>query len=285
MIASSKQPLIETPLPTTIIEASSSRKTINLREIWQYRVLLYFLVWRILKVRYKQTVVGAAWAILQPLSMMIVFSVFLGALVRVPSGNLPYPLLVFSGLVPWTVFANGMGQAANSVVGNGNLLTKVYFPRLIIPIAPVIAVLLDFVMAFVVLIVVMLFYGYVPTINVIWLPVFLALAVIAALGVGFWLSALYVTYRDIYHLIPILTQAWFFATPVTYPGSLVPESWHLLYYLNPMAVSVQGFRWALFASDAPTLVSVVLSTLIALLLLVSGAYYFRSIERTFAERV
>lgn len=272
-------------MPMTVIKATAARRTFNLCELWQYRVLLYFLIWRILKVRYKQTVVGAAWAILQPLSMMIVFSVFLGALVHVPSDDIPYPLLVFSGLVPWTLFANGMAQAAGSVISNGNLITKVYFPRLIIPIAPVLAALLDFVMAFIVLVIVMLFYGYVPTINVVWLPVFLLLIFITGLGMGFWLSALYVRYRDIYHLIPILTQAWFFSTPVTYPGSLVPESWRTLYHLNPMAVSVEGFRWGLFGSQAPSLLYIGLSTIIALLLLLSGALYFLRMERTFAERV
>jgi len=272
-------------LPVTVIRPSSGWVPLKLRELWRYRELLYFLVWRDVKVRYKQTALGAAWAIIQPFFTMLVFSLFFGRLANIPSDNIPYPLFSFAALVPWTFFANGLGQASDSLVGNANLIKKVYFPRLVVPFAAVLSGVVDFALAFVVLLVMMLFYGRVPTINVIWLPLLLLLALITALGVGLWLSALNVEYRDVRYVVPFLTQFWLFATPIAYPSSLLSEPWRTLYGLNPMVGVVEGFRWALVGTDTAPGTIVLVSALAALAILISGAYYFRRMEQTFADVV
>jgi lipopolysaccharide transport system permease protein len=256
---------------------------LKLYEVWQYRELLFFLTWRDIKVRYKQTVLGASWAIIQPFFTMIVFSLFFGKLAGVPSDGIPYPIFSYAALVPWTFFAHGLQNASNSMVGNSNLIKKVYFPRLVIPISTMLSGIVDFVLAFAVLLVMMVYYGITPTANVVWLLPFLALALSTALGVGFWLSALNVQFRDIRHTIPFLTQFWLFATPIAYPSSLLPQPWRTVYGLNPMAGVVEGFRWALLGTDTAPGPIVLVSALAAIFLLVSGAFYFKRMERTFAD--
>lgn len=267
----------------TRIRPSQGWVPLRLRDLWEYRELLYFLVWRDVKVRYKQTALGAAWAIIQPFMTMVVFSIFFGRLANIPSDGIPYPIFSFAALVPWTFFSNGLTNASNSLVGSANLLKKVYFPRLVIPLAAVLAGIIDFVLAFVVLLGMMVVYGITPTVNVIWLPFFLLLALITALGVGLWLAALNVEYRDIRYVVPFLVQFWLFATPIAYPSSLLPEPWRTLYGLNPMVGVVEGFRWALLGTDRAPGILVLVSFVAALLILVSGAFYFRRMEKTFAD--
>lgn len=259
--------------------------SLKLKDLWEYRELLYFLIWRDIKVRYKQTVIGAAWAIIQPLMTMVVFSIFLGGLAKVPSDGIPYPVFSFAALVPWTFFANGLTQSANSLVGNANLIKKVYFPRLVIPIASVLSGVLDFALAFLVLIGIMLVYGILPTANILWFPVFLLLALVTSLGAGLWLSALNVEFRDVRHAVPFLVQIWFFSTPIVYPASLLPEPWRTLYGANPMTGVIEGFRWTLLGNAPPPGPVTAVSALVALALLVTGAFYFRRMERTFADVV
>ena len=267
------------------IEPSQGWVSLKLHEVWEYRELLYFLTWRDIKVRYKQTVLGAAWAILQPFFTMVVFSIFFGKLAKMPSDGIPYPIFAFAALVPWTFFAHGLSQSSNSLVGSANLIKKVYFPRLVIPISSVISGVVDFVLAFVVLLGMMVFYGILPTAHVIWLPFMLLLAFMTALGVGFWLSAMNVQFRDVRYTIPFLTQFWLFATPVAYPSSLLSEPWRTLYGLNPMVGVVEGFRWALLGTDTAPGPIIVVSSLAATILLVGGAFYFRRMEKTFADVV
>jgi lipopolysaccharide transport system permease protein len=256
-----------------------------LHELWEYRELLYFLIWRDLKVRYKQTTLGAAWAILQPVFMMVVFSLFFGRLGKMPSDNIPYPIFSFAALVPWTFFATGLSQSSNSLVGSAHLITKVYFPRLIIPLASVVSGVVDFAIAFTVLLGMMLYYGIMPTLNVLWLPLFLLLALVTSLGVGLWLSALNVEYRDVRHVVPFITQFWLFATPIAYPSSLLNQPWRTIYGLNPMVGVVEGFRWALLGTNTAPGPIIVVSSMVACLILITGAFYFRRMEKTFADVV
>jgi lipopolysaccharide transport system permease protein len=272
-------------LPVTRIRPARGWVSLGLRELWEYRELLWFLVWRDVKVRYKQTVLGAGWAILQPVATMVVFSLFFGRLAKVPSDGLPYPIFSFAALVPWTFFAQGLAQSANSLVGSQNLITKVYFPRLAIPIATVLAGLVDFALAFLVLLGMMPFYGIVPGPQAAALPLLLLLALVTALGAGLWLSALNVQFRDVRYVVPFLTQLWLLATPIAYPSSLLGEPWRTVYGLNPMAGVVEGFRWALLGTGAPPGPMLAASALAALALLVSGAFYFRRMEKTFADVV
>jgi lipopolysaccharide transport system permease protein len=253
--------------------------------LWEYRELLYFMAWRDIKVRYKQTVLGAAWAIIQPFFTMVVFSIFFGRLAKVPSDGLPYPIFAYAALVPWTFFANGLNQASNSLVGSANLIKKVYFPRLVVPISSVISGVVDFVLAFAVLLGMMLFYGILPTVNILWLPFFVLLIFVTALGVGFCLSALNVQFRDVRYTVPFLTQFWLFATPIAYPSSLLSEPWRTLYGINPMVGVVEGFRWALLGTDTAPGPIIIVSTVVALVLFVGGAFYFRRLERSFADVV
>ena len=267
------------------IQPSKGWTSLKLREFWENRELLYFLVWRDIKVRYKQTALGAAWAVIQPLFTMVVFSVFFGRLAKMPSDGIPYPLFSLAGLVPWTFFAGGLASSANSLVGSANLIKKVYFPRLAIPVATVLSEGLDFCIAFVVLLIMMLGYGVTPTWKVVWLPLFAALALVTSLGVGLWLSAMNVQYRDIRHVVPFITQFWMFATPIAYPSSLLSEPWRTLYGLNPMVGVVEGFRWALLGSATAPGPMMLVSTLAAIAILVTGAFYFKRVERTFADVV
>jgi lipopolysaccharide transport system permease protein len=258
---------------------------LRLNELWAYRELLYFLVWRDIKVRYKQTALGAAWVIIQPFLTMVVFTLFFGNLAKVPSDGIPYPLFAFAGLVPWTLFAYSLTESSGSLVTNQNLITKVYFPRLIIPLASVLAGLVDFAISFSVLLLLMLYYGVMPQVAVLTVPLFVILAVLAALSVGIWLSALNVEFRDVRYTIPFLTQLWMFVTPLAYASSLVPAQWRLVYGLNPMAGVVEGFRWALLGKTAPPSLLLAASAPVIVLLLIGGTYYFRRMERTFADVV
>jgi len=270
-------------LPRTRRSPSKGWAWPKLRELWEYRELLFFFVWRDIKVRYRQTVMGAMWAIIQPIFTMVIFSLFFGRLAKVPSDGLPYPVFSYAALVPWTFFATALTQASNSLVLSANMVKKIYFPRLSLPIATVLAGVIDFVLAFTVLLVMMLFYGLVPTINVLWLPIFLLLALITSLGVGLWLSAMNVQFRDVHYTIPFLTQAWLFVTPIAYPSSLLPEPWRTLYGLNPMAGVVEGFRWALLGTDTAPGSMTLVSAVVALALFISGAFYFRRMEQGFAD--
>jgi len=273
--------------PETVlrIEPSSGWVGLRLRELWSYRELLYFLVWRDVKVRYKQTLLGGTWAVLQPLFGMVVFSIFFGKLAGMPSDNLPYPVFAFAALVPWALFSNGLTHSCDSLVSSANLIKKVYFPRLAIPLSTVIAGVVDFSVALAVLFGIMAFYGIRPTFNVFWVLPLTLFTMCVSLGVGLWLSALNAKYRDIKYTVPVLAQFWLFATPIAYPSSLLSEPWRTIYGLNPMAGVVEGFRWALLGSRAapgPMLIVSVLATLAAL---VGGAFYFRRMEKTFADLV
>lgn len=267
------------------IEPSKGRVSLKLHELWEYRELLYFLIWRDVKVRYKQTVLGAAWAIIQPFCTMVVFSLFFGRLANIPSDGLPYPVFSYAALVPWTFFANGLSKASNSLVLSANLIKKVYFPRLAVPIASVLGGVVDCVLAFTVLVGMLLYYSMGPTLNVLWLPLFLLLALVTSLGAALWLSALNVQFRDVQYVVPFLTQLWLFLTPIAYPSNLLSEPWRTLYGVNPMVGVVEGFRWALLGTDTAPGLIITVSALVALVLLVSGGLYFRSMEKTFADVV
>jgi lipopolysaccharide transport system permease protein len=274
-----------TPSVITRIQPAKGWVGLNFPELWKFRELLYFLIWRDLKVRYKQTALGAAWAIIQPLLTMAVFSLFFGRLAGVPSDGVPYPIFAFTGLVPWTFFANALTQSSNSLIGSQHLITKVYFPRLVIPIASVFSGILDFAIAFVVLIAMILYYGITPGITLLTIPFFFLIALITALGSGLWLSALNVEFRDVRYIVPFLAQFWLFATPVAYPSSLLAERWRIIYALNPMVGVVEGFRWALLKTPNLSASVFAVSTITAIALLVTGALYFKRMERTFADVV
>lgn len=268
-----------------IIEPTRGWVSLQLSELWNYRELLYFLTWRDIKVRYKQTILGAAWAVIQPFFTMVVFSLFFGNLANVPSDGIPYPIFSFAALVPWQFFASGLAQSSNSLISSAHMIKKIYFPRLAMPVASIFSNLVDFALAFIVLLGMMFYFRITPTLNVIWLPFFLLLAVITSLGVGLWLSAMNVQFRDVRYAVPFITQFWMFATPIAYPSSLLDEPWRTIYGINPMVGVVEGFRWALLgAGDAPGPM-VLVSVLTALFLLVSGAFYFRRMEKTFADVV
>ena len=276
---------IASEIPVIRIEPSCGWVSLRLHELWEFRELLYFLAWRDIKVRYKQTALGVAWAVIQPFFTMVVFSIFFGKLGRMPSDGIPYPIFTFAALVPWTFFAHGVNQSSNSLVGGAQLIKKVYFPRLIVPVAAVLSGVVDFILAFIVLLGMMLYYGLAPTVNVVWLPVFLLLALITSLGAGLWLSTLNVEYRDVRHAVPFIIQFWLFATPIAYPSTLLPEPWRTLYGLNPMVGVVEGFRWALLGTDTRPGAMIFVSCLIAIALLIAGAFYFRRMEKTFADVV
>jgi lipopolysaccharide transport system permease protein len=288
-LRSEKRPHDDTPCFETLAPRLYVPPTgwphLNLRELWEYRELLYFLVWRDIKVRYKQTVLGVAWAVLQPLLTMVVFSIFFGVLGRVSSEGLPYPVFFYAALVPWTYFNSCLRRSSQSLVDSASLISKVYFPRLILPLASVLSSLVDFGFAFAVLLVLILFYRLVPTWATLLLPVYLLLALITALGAGLWLSALNVRYRDFKFVVPFMIQTWFFVTPVIYPSSLVPEPWHTWYGLNPMVGVVEGFRQALLSTSSSPGPVVWISALVSMVMLVSGAYFFRRMEHTFADIV
>lgn len=258
---------------------------VRLHELWEYRELLYFLMWRDIKVRYKQTLLGASWAIIQPTFTMLVFSLFFGKLAKIPSDGIPYPIFAYAALVPWTFFSNGLSQSSQSLVVSANLIKKVYFPRLAIPIACVLSGIVDFAIAFGVLVVMMILFGITPTVAVVWLPLLVLLAVSTSLGVGLWLSALNVKFRDVRYVVPFITQVWMFATPIAYPSSLLDEPWRTLYGMNPMAGVVEGFRWALLGTATAPGPMILASAAVSFSLLVGGTYYFRQMEKSFADVV
>jgi len=269
-----------------IIQPVKGLVALNLRDLWVYRELVYFLTWRDLKVRYKQSVLGVLWAIIKPFLAMVVFAIFFGNLAKMPSDGLPYPVWSYTGLLPWEFFAAALSVSARSMLTSGNMVSKIYFPRIIVPLASVFANLVDFLIAFVILIGMMIFYHITPTINMIWLPAFMLLAIVTALGVGLWFSALLVMYRDVNYMLPFITQLWMFISPVVYASSIVPEKWRVLYSLNPMAGVVEGFRWALLGTQqsiSPLMIAI--SSGIALTLFISGLFFFRRMERVFADMI
>jgi lipopolysaccharide transport system permease protein len=269
--------------PVMVIEGEASSLVRDVREVWRYRELLSFLAWRDLKVRYKQTVLGAAWAVLQPVLTMVVFSIVFGHLAKIPSDGVPYPVFVYAALLPWSLFAHALTESSQSLVANRNLITKVYFPRLVIPIAPLFVGLVDFAIAAVVLAGMMAWYGIVPGVAILCVPAFVLFGLLTALAVGIGLAALNVQYRDVRYVVPFLTQLWFFATPVAYPSALLPEPWRTVSGLNPMAGVVEGFRWAVL--DGPGLPGplLVVSVISVLALLLAGLRYFSRMERAFAD--
>jgi homopolymeric O-antigen transport system permease protein len=276
-----------TPMPgadeVTVIEPPRGWAAINLHELWKHRELLFFLAWRDVNVRYGQTAIGVAWALLQPLTTMVVFSLFFGRLGGISSDGVPYPLFSFAALVPWTFFAHGLGQASNSVVGNPQLVTKVYFPRLAIPIATVFSGAIEFAIAFAILLLMMLWYGVTLTPRIIWIVPLVLLVMVSALGISLWLSALNVKYRDVRHALPFLTQLWLFATPIAYPSSLLDPQWRAWYALNPMVGVVEGFRWALLGTAIQPGPMLAASSAAAVVILAGGAVYFKRMETTFAD--
>jgi lipopolysaccharide transport system permease protein len=273
----------QTAVPTIVVEPSRRLAAVNLRELWDYRDLLLFLAWRDISIRYKQTAMGAAWAVVQPLMTMLIFTIFFGNMAGVPSEGVPYPVFTLAALLPWQYFSTTLGNAAQSLVNNSNLLSKVYFPRLLIPVTSLLPSAVDFAIAFVVLLGMMFFYRVSPTWNVIWLPAFMTLAVVTALGAGLWFAAMNVKYRDVRYIVPVLVQFGIFLSPVAYPSSLVPAPWRPLYALNPMVGVIEGFRWALLGTATPPWRFVALSSVAAVILLITGFYYFRRTEKTFAD--
>ena len=271
--------------PSVHIAARGRWLALDLVELWAYRELLYFFVWRDIKVRYKQTVIGAAWAVLQPVMTMLVFSLFFGTLAKIPSQGLPYPVFYYCALLPWMYFSTAMQGATNIVVDQQRVITKIYFPRVVLPIAAVLSGLLDFAISFAVFLGMMVYYRIVPTKAVIWLPAFTLLAILTALGVGLWLSALNALYRDVRYVLPFLVQFWMFASPVAYASSLVPAKWRLLYGLNPMAGVIEGFRWALTGHGQPPGILLAASATAVVLLVFSGLVYYHAVEGTMADVV
>jgi lipopolysaccharide transport system permease protein len=265
------------------IEPAQGWTALKLHELWEYRELVYFLVWRDVKVRYKQTVLGVAWAVIQPIVTMIVFSLFFGRLAKIPSDGVPYPLFNLAGLVPWNLFSNGLGHISSSLVDSSNLIKKVYFPRLAVPVGALLSGTLDFALAFLVLVVMMFYYGVHPTGNLVFLPLFILLALITCLGAGLWLAALNVQYRDVRYVVPFMVQLWLFASPIVYPSSMLSEPWRTVYGLNPMVGVIEGSRWALLGANTAPGPIIIISSIAALTLLASGAFYFRRMEQTFAD--
>jgi len=274
--------------PTTIyIKPSTGLAALNLRDLWTYRELVYFMVWRDVKVRYKQTMLGAAWAIIQPVMTMIVFTFLFGRIAKLPTdNNIPYPIFSYTALLPWGLFVAALNQASRSLTSNQNMVTKIYFPRLVLPLASILSGLVDFVIAFVILIGLMIYYGVTPSINALWaLPLFLLLAIIAAMGVALWLAAINVQYRDVNYALPFMTQFWLFITPVAYSSNLISDKWQLIYSLNPMAGVVNGFRWALLGTDTGPGPEMAVSVVISIIILIGGLFYFRNMEKTFADTI
>lgn len=272
-------------VPTVLIQPIKGFFNLDLNVLWHYRELLYFLIWRDIKVRYKQTVIGAGWAIFQPLMTMVIFTIVFGNFAKIPSDGLPYPIFAYTALLPWNYFAQAISRSGISLVGNANLISKVYFPRLLVPLSAVVAPLVDFVVALVVLLGMMVWFGIVPTWHVVTIPLFLFIALVTALAVGLWLSALNVKYRDVGYIIPFLIQFWMYASPVVYSVSLVPKKWRLFYSLNPMAGVIEGFRWALLKQESPDLGVMLISAVMIIALLLGGIAYFARTEQTFADIV
>ena len=273
----------EAPVSRIVIQPRKGLFHLDLSSIWAYRELLYFLVWRDIKVRYKQTVIGAVWAILQPLMTMVIFTVIFGNFAKIPSDGLPYPLFVYAALLPWEYFSQAISRSGVSVVNDANLVQKIYFPRLLIPLAAVVTPLVDFVLSFLILLGMMFWFRVVPTWSMMILPFFLLMALLTALSAGLWLSALNVKYRDVRYTIPFLTQFWMYASPIAYSVSLIPEKWRLLYSLNPLVGVVEGFRWALLGMESPDFRLMAVSATVVLVILLGGLVYFKKTEQTFAD--
>jgi len=269
--------------PRTVIEPPKSWLSLDLKEVWAYRDLLGILAWRDVSVRYKQSIIGVGWTVIQPLMTMIIFTIIFGRFAKLPSEGLPYPIFTYCALLPWNYFARSLSDSSNSLVGASHLITKVYFPRLILPLSRVLAGLVDFAIAFVILIAMMLWYGIAPTAGLLMLPLFMTVAMLAALSVGLWLTALNVKYRDVQFVVPFLAQFWMYASPVAYSASIVPQKWQWVYGLNPMVGVVEGFRWALLGKTAPDFGAMSASLMIVIVLFISGLYYFRKMEQTFAD--
>lgn len=270
---------------TIFIKPSTGLATLNLRDLWTYRELVYFMIWRDIKVRYKQTMLGAAWAIIQPVLTMLVFTFIFGTVAKLPTDGIPYPIFSYTALLPWGLFTAALNTASRSLTSNQNMVTKIYFPRLVLPLASVLGGLVDFAIAFLILIVLMIYYKVTPTAAIWTLPLFLLLTVITALGVALWLSAINVQYRDVNYVLPFLTQFWLFITPVAYSVKVISEKWSIVYSLNPMAGVVNGFRWALLGTNTGPNMNMAVSIGVALLFLISGLFYFRSMEKTFADTI
>jgi len=275
--------------PTTIyIKPTKGLAALNLRDLWLYRELVFFMIWRDVKVRYKQTMLGAAWAIIQPVMTMLVFNfIFNGGITKVQTDSqIPYPVFSYTALLPWGLFVTALNQASRSLTSNHNMVTKIYFPRLVLPLASVLAGLVDFAIAFVILIGMMIYYQITPTLTALWaLPLLLLLAIITALGVALWLAAINVQYRDVNYALPFMTQFWLFITPVAYSSKLISEKWQLIYSLNPMAGVVNGFRWALLGTNTGPGLEMAVSVVISILILIGGLFYFRNMEKTFADTI
>lgn len=267
----------------TVIKRRSGLAQLNLRELWEYRELLGFLAWRDVVVRYKQTYIGAGWAFIRPFLTMVVFTVVFGKLAKLPSDGVPYPILTFTALLPWQFFATAFAETANSVVGNGYMITKVYFPRLILPLTSLAVAFVDFLVSLLFLAALMLFYGVAPSPRVVALPLFALLLVVFTVGLGLWFAALYVRFRDVRHFIPFITQLGMFVSPVAFTSSIVPEQWRLLYSLNPLVSVIDGFRWSILGTTQLHVPSLVAGTLVSVLLLATGVYYFKQTERVFAD--
>ncbi len=269
--------------PTVIIRPRKRLFQLDLKSIWHHRELLYFLVWRDVILRFKQTVIGVAWVILQPLITMIIFTLIFSKLAKIPSDGIPYPVFAFCGLLTWTYFAQALARSSSSVVHNSNMVTKIYFPRLLIPLAASVAPVVDFFISFLLLLVLMAWYQITPTSALITLPIFMILAIMTALSVGLWSSALNVKYRDVGNIIPFVSQVWMYASPVAYPASMVPEKWRLLYSLNPMVGVIEGVRWALLGKGNPDFMMIAVNIIVVLFLFTGGIIYFKRMEQTFAD--
>ena len=272
-------------VPVRVIEPSRGWVAFDFKELWDYRELLYFLIWRDVKVKYKQTIIGAGWAILQPLITMIVFTLVFKKIADIPSDNIPYPIFAYTALLPWNLFSGGLNRSTVSLVAQANLISKVYFPRMIVPLSATISGVVDFAIAFIILVGMMFWYGIVPTAAILSLPLFITIALVGALSVGLWLSALNVRYHDVGHAIPFLVQIWMFASPIAYPVSALPEKWRLLYSLNPLTGVIEGFRWAMLGKERPDFVVIAVSAIMIIALLFSGIAYFKRTERTFADLI
>ena len=272
--------------PETIhIRPSTGLAALNLQDLWLYRELIFFMIWRDIKVRYKQTLLGAAWASIQPVLTMLVFNFIFGTVAKVPTEGIPYPIFSFTALLPWGLFTTALNNASRSLTANQNMVTKIYFPRLVLPLSSVLGGLVDFAIAFLILVVMMVYYKVTPTAAIWTLPLFLVLTVVTALGVALWLSAINVQYRDVNYILPFLTQFWLFLTPVAYSAKIISDKWQLVYSLNPMAGVVNGFRWALLGTNTGPNLNMAISIGISLIFLVSGLFYFRAMERTFADTI
>ena len=266
-----------------LIQPSKGLFNFDLRELWQYNELLYFLVWKEVKVRYKQTIIGGAWAIIQPLLTMVIFTIIFGRLAKIPSDGMPYPVFTYTALLPWMLFAQALTRSGGSLVSDANLITKVYFPRLLIPLSAALAPIVDFTVSFLILLGMLAWYGIPPTLGILALPFFVALTLVTAISVNLWLAPLNVKYRDVAHTLPFLSQIWMYASPVAYPLSLIPQKWQFLYSINPMVGVIEGFRWALLGKQSPNFMAMAISLIVVMALFLGGILYFKKMEQTFAD--